>query len=53
VTARERLAHRLGVVARLADGRGDLTGLSRLAAAMRDRLPDRWPGLRPPPLQRP
>jgi hypothetical protein len=53
VTARERLAHRLGVVARLADGHGDLAGLSRLAAAMRGRLLDRWSGLRPPPLRRP
>ena len=53
VTARERLAHRLGVVARPAGGRGDLAGLRRLAAAMRDRLCDHWPGLGTPPLHRP
>jgi hypothetical protein len=53
LTARERLVHRLGVVARLTAGRGDLAGLSRLAAAMRDRMLDRWPALRPPPLRRP
>ncbi|MDN3351503.1 hypothetical protein [Actinomadura sp. DC4] len=51
-TARERLAHRLGVVAGLTEGRADLAGLHRLATAMRARLPGHWPGLRPPPLRR-
>jgi hypothetical protein len=53
VTARERLAHRLGVVARECIGRPDLAGLGRLTATMRDRLLGRWPALRPPPRHRP
>lgn len=53
VTARERLAHRLGVVARESAERPGLTGLGRLAAAMRDRLLGHWPALRPPPRTRP
>ncbi|MFD7662575.1 phosphotransferase family protein [Streptomyces sp. NPDC059788] len=53
VTARQRLAHRLGVVARLTAVRDDLLGLSRLADAMRARLLDRWPALTPPPRERP
>jgi hypothetical protein len=53
VTARERLAYRLGVVAGLAGGRPDLAGLGRLATALRGRMLDRWPGLRPPPRRRP
>jgi len=53
VSARERLAHRLGVVARLAGGRDDLAGLGRLCAAALGRLPAHWPGLRPPPRRRP
>ncbi len=48
-TARERLAHRLGVVATLTGGRDDLSGLGELSAAMRTRLP----GVRTPPRQRP
>jgi hypothetical protein len=53
ITARERLAHRLGVVARLTAGRDDLRALSRLTAALRERLLARWPDLRPPPRHRP
>ena len=53
VTARQRLAHRLDVVARLASDHDTLAGLGRLSAAMRSRMLARWPGLRPPPSRRP
>jgi hypothetical protein len=53
VTARQRLAYRLGVVAGLVDGHADLAGLGRLVTALRGRMLDRWPGLRPPPRRRP
>ncbi|MEV5596520.1 aminoglycoside phosphotransferase family protein [Streptomyces sp. NPDC052496] len=53
VTARQRLAYRLGVVARLTADRDDLRGLSRLAAAMRERMLSLRPGLAPPPRERP
>ncbi|RSO10154.1 aminoglycoside phosphotransferase [Streptomyces sp. WAC 06783] len=53
VTARQRLAYRLGVVARLTADRDDLGGLSRLAEAMRARMLGHWPGLTPPPRERP
>lgn len=50
VTARERLAHRLGVVAAAARGRADLRRVAWLCAAMRDRMLDRWPRLTAPPV---
>lgn len=53
VTARRRLAHRLGVVSALTAGRPDLAGLSELTARMRARMPALWPGLAPPPRRRP
>ena len=49
VTARERLAFRLGVVAGLAAGRPEYSELGSLAAAMRDRMLERWTGLKRPP----
>lgn len=52
-TARERLAHRLGVVGRLAAGHPALGGLGRLSTDLRRRVLIRWPGLRPVPEQRP
>jgi aminoglycoside phosphotransferase (APT) family kinase protein len=53
VSARERLAHRLTVVARLTVGRDDLSAVSHLVTTMRERMGSRWPGLRPPPSIRP
>ncbi|SHK65060.1 aminoglycoside phosphotransferase family protein [Actinacidiphila paucisporea] len=53
VTARERLAHRLAVVGRLTAGHPDLSGLSTLAAAFRERMLTRWPTLGPAPAARP
>ncbi len=53
VTARQRLAYRLGVVARLTAGRDDLHGLGRLAGALRERMLGRWPALTAPPRERP
>ncbi|WP_030023359.1 aminoglycoside phosphotransferase family protein [Streptomyces monomycini] len=53
VTARQRLAYRLGVVARLTADRDDLHGLGRLAGALRERMLGRWPGLASPPRERP
>jgi hypothetical protein len=52
-TARGRLAHRLGVVARLTAAHPGLAALSDLSTAMRDRMLRRWPGLEPPPRRRP
>ncbi|MEV7775623.1 aminoglycoside phosphotransferase family protein [Kitasatospora sp. NPDC086791] len=55
-TARQRLVHRLDVVAgAAADGgdRGELRGLGRLAADLRRSMLARWPRLRPLPLLRP
>lgn len=51
-TARERLAHRLGVVATLVDG-DRLAETARLAAGLRAAMLKRWPGLRPLPERRP
>lgn len=48
-TARQRLAHRLVVVAAGTADRADLTALHRLIAAMHERLLRRWPGTRPLP----
>jgi hypothetical protein len=53
LTARERLAHRLAVVARLTTDRDDLNAVNHLVTTMRERMRTRWPGLRPPPLIRP
>ncbi|MEU9303374.1 aminoglycoside phosphotransferase family protein [Streptomyces sp. NPDC048269] len=52
-TARQRLVHRLGVVARMTSDHSELTGLSRLSTDMRDRFLTRWPALKPLPSQRP
>jgi phosphotransferase family enzyme len=51
-TARERLAHRLGVAAVAAEGRADLDAAGRLCAALRVRLLERWPALRSVPVVR-
>ncbi|MEV5610644.1 phosphotransferase [Streptomyces sp. NPDC052225] len=53
VTARERLAHRCGVIRRMTADSGELTRLGSLAAALRAALLTVRPGLRPPPVQRP
>jgi aminoglycoside phosphotransferase (APT) family kinase protein len=55
VSARERLAYRLGVVAELAGGGDRLGRFGRLCAELRERLVARWPGLRalPGPDSRP
>jgi hypothetical protein len=52
-TARERLAHRVSVVAATAAPGGELGEFGRLAAAMRDAVHTRWPSLTPLPAQRP
>lgn len=52
-TARQRLVHRLGVVAGMAAGHGPLGGVGDLSAAMRRRMLVRWPGLGPVPAERP
>jgi Ser/Thr protein kinase RdoA (MazF antagonist) len=44
-TARERLLHRLGVVATMAGGRGDLTGTAVLTRDMQSAVRRRWPRL--------
>ncbi|PSK90209.1 fructosamine-3-kinase [Murinocardiopsis flavida] len=53
VSARERLAHRLGVVAELAADRPALSGLGRLCTDMRAAMHLHWPALAPPPKHRP
>lgn len=53
VSARDRLAYRLGVVGTLAHGDGPLRQTARLAAGMREAMLARWPGLRPLPTERP
>lgn len=64
VSARRRLVHRLGVVARMTadgvadgvadeSGSGALAGLGRLSAEMRGAMLARWPRLRPVPTARP
>ncbi|MGW1492136.1 phosphotransferase family protein [Streptomyces sp. NPDC002402] len=53
VSARERLVHRLGVVAGMSDGTEALGGLGLLGADMRRAMLDRWPGLRGAPSRRP
>ncbi|MDT0454474.1 hypothetical protein RM550_01825 [Streptomyces sp. DSM 41527] len=52
-TARQRLAHRLGIVARMAAERADLHGLHRLCTDLRRRMRERWPTLKPLPALRP
>ncbi|HWU09364.1 MAG TPA: aminoglycoside phosphotransferase family protein [Streptomyces sp.] len=52
-TARQRLAHRLGVVAAMPEGDGRLHGLRVLAADLRRAVLDRWPTVRPVPERRP
>jgi hypothetical protein len=49
VSARERLVHRLGVVAHMTSGNLRLTAFNRLCHAMTNRMRSRWPALRPPP----
>ncbi|MCP3759519.1 phosphotransferase [Streptomyces sp. TBY4] len=49
VSARERLVHRLGVVAGMTRDHDHLHSLGRLSSALADRLLDRWPALRPLP----
>lgn len=52
-TARQRLAHRLGIVSEMTADTDDLTTLSHLTAKLRHRLLTLWPTLRPLPPQRP
>ncbi|MFD5035742.1 aminoglycoside phosphotransferase family protein [Streptomyces sp. NPDC058377] len=52
-TARQRLAHRLGVVAGLAEETGELRHLRTVAGDLRRAVLDRWPTLRPVPERRP
>ncbi|MFC1432090.1 aminoglycoside phosphotransferase family protein [Streptacidiphilus sp. N1-3] len=52
-TARQRLLHRLGVVADLTTDRTDLRGLHHLSADLRQRVRACWPSLTPVPSQRP
>lgn len=49
ISARERLVHRLGVVADLTRDHDGLHALGRLSSALGARLLERWPGLRPLP----
>ncbi|OLZ65888.1 aminoglycoside phosphotransferase [Streptomyces amritsarensis] len=49
VTARERLVHRLGVVADMTRDHDHLHALGRLSSAMAGRLLSRWSDLRPLP----
>ncbi|MET9852438.1 phosphotransferase [Streptomyces sp. NPDC006450] len=49
VTARERLVHRLGVVAGMTRDHDHLHALGRLSSDLADRLLARWPTLRPLP----
>ncbi|MEU3606416.1 phosphotransferase [Streptomyces sp. NPDC035033] len=49
VSARERLVHRLGVVADMTRDHDHLHAVGRLSSALADRLLERWPRLRPLP----
>jgi hypothetical protein len=51
-TARQRLAHRLAVVAQLTASHAHLAGLSQLSADIRDHMLARWPDLAPLPASR-
>ncbi|WP_327680761.1 phosphotransferase family protein [Streptomyces sp. NBC_00467] len=53
VTARERLLHRLGVVAGMTEGHEALGALGALAGDVRDRVRQRWPRLGTVPTRRP
>ncbi|MFJ8675801.1 aminoglycoside phosphotransferase family protein [Streptomyces sp. NPDC093589] len=53
VSARQRLAHRLGVVGRMAAGHPALEGLGALSREMRRRMLARWPRIGPVPAERP
>lgn len=52
-TARQRLAHRLGVVSRMTADHTSLSGVSGLTTGMRQRMLARWPALQPVPTKRP
>jgi hypothetical protein len=52
-TARERLLHRLAVVAQSSIDRPELSALGRCCKLLRDRMLARWPALQPLPLRRP
>ncbi|MFD9291327.1 phosphotransferase family protein [Streptomyces sp. NPDC060030] len=52
-TARQRLVHRLSVVAGTTADHGELRRLRVLAAHLRRAVLDRWPALRPVPTRRP
>jgi hypothetical protein len=51
-TARQRLLHRLTVVAVMAGGDPALDGLAQVSRAMRDRIRAGWPGTPPLPVAR-
>ena len=54
VSARDRLAYRLGVVGMVGTlGDGPLSETAQLATRMRAAMLERWPGLRPLPTRRP
>ncbi|MFJ2647325.1 aminoglycoside phosphotransferase family protein [Streptomyces sp. NPDC087420] len=52
-TARQRLAHRLGVVAGMTADRPDLHGLHAVSSDLRRNMLARWPSLEPVPAGRP
>jgi hypothetical protein len=52
-TARERVLHRLGVVAQLCQDRVELCALGRCCSSLRDRMLARWPDLQHLPACRP
>ncbi|MFJ1598872.1 aminoglycoside phosphotransferase family protein [Streptomyces sp. NPDC088261] len=52
-TARQRLAHRLGVVAGMTAGRDDLPGLHAVSTDLRRAVLERWPSVPPVPADRP
>lgn len=49
-TARQRLLHRLGVVAELSGG--EVAGFAGMCARLRSAMAERWPALRPLPVDR-
>ncbi|MFI9581249.1 phosphotransferase family protein [Streptomyces sp. NPDC052236] len=53
VSARERLLHRLGVVARMTEGSDTLGGLSRVGTELRRRMRECWAALAAAPSRRP
>ncbi|MEU0600360.1 aminoglycoside phosphotransferase family protein [Streptomyces sp. NPDC006393] len=52
-TARQRLAHRLGIISRTTMSGRELENLGQLTTAMRNAMLTRWPALEPLPAQRP